>query len=121
MFSRIVSFLLLTAAACGPALAADPAAGLQIAQRWCAACHVVAPGQARGSADVPSFAAIAIKFEDDKALANFLASPYPRMPNMTLSRPEIADLVSYVRSLGPRRDLPVPLDKDDKPADPTRG
>ena len=121
MLARFFSGLILVAISFGPAFAADAENGLVIAKRWCANCHVVAPDQARGSADVPSFTAIALKFEDEKSLANFLASPYPRMPNMTLSRPEIADLVSYIRTLGPRRNQPAPLDKDDKPVDPTRG
>jgi mono/diheme cytochrome c family protein len=121
MFARFFSVLILLAAAHGPALAADAEAGKIIAQRWCAACHVVAPDQPRGSADVPSFAAIAAKYADEKALANFLSVPYPRMPNMTLSRPEIGDLIAYIRTLGPKREHPVPLDKDDKPVDPTRG
>jgi mono/diheme cytochrome c family protein len=121
MLARLISTLILLATTWGPALAADADAGKVIAQRWCASCHVVAPDQARGSADVPSFAAVAVRYADDKVLANFLAAPYPRMPNMTLSRPEIADLIAYIRTLGPPRTGPAPLDKDDKPADPTRG
>ena len=101
--------------------AADAANGKLIAQRWCAACHVVAPDQTRGSTEVPSFAAVAVKYAEAKKLATFLASPYPRMPNMALSQPEIADLVAYIMSLGPKGDAPAPLDKDDKLPDPRRG
>jgi mono/diheme cytochrome c family protein len=121
MVTRFLTALLTLAAAYGPAFAADPNNGKIIAQRWCATCHVVSPDQARGSADVPTFAAIAAKYRDEKSLATFLSAPYPRMPNMTLSQPEIADLVSYIRTLGPQPSQPAPLDKDDKPADPTRG
>lgn len=103
------------------AQAADPEAGLKIARRWCAACHIVAPDQTLGSPDVPSFAAIAARFTTDKDLTNFLAAPYPRMPNMMLSRPEISDLVSYIRSLDPQHNQVIPLEKDIKPDDPHRG
>ena len=47
--------------------------------------------------------------------------PAPRMPNMALSQPEIADLVAYIRTLGPRRDEPAPMEKDEKPPEPRRG
>ena len=43
------------------------------------------------------------------------------MPNMTLSQPEIADLVAYIRTLGPKRDEPEPLEKDEKLPEAKRG
>jgi mono/diheme cytochrome c family protein len=116
-----IAFALAALLAASTGRAADIANGKQIAQRWCAACHVVAPEQTRGSTEVPSFAAVAVKYAEAKKLANFLASPYPRMPNMALSQPEIADLVGYILSLGPPRDAPAPQDKDDKPPEPHRG
>jgi hypothetical protein len=45
---------------------------LTIAKRWCAACHVVTSEQKTGSADVPSFADIARRRTNAKALAAFL-------------------------------------------------
>jgi mono/diheme cytochrome c family protein len=85
----------------GPAPAAsDPSSGRQIAQRWCASCHLVTPQQTSASADVPSFQSIAQR-EDltESLLTAFLSSSHPRMPDMSLSRREISDLVAYVRSL----------------------
>ncbi|MDF2119452.1 cytochrome c [Roseiarcaceae bacterium H3SJ34-1] len=82
------------------ASAADVSNGKRIAERWCAACHVVAPQQTRASADVPTFAAIAAKYATSRDLGVFLTDPHPRMPDMALSQPEIADLVAYIRSLG---------------------
>ncbi|ATQ69518.1 MULTISPECIES: c-type cytochrome [Methylosinus] len=100
-----------------PALAAgDAAHGKRIAQRWCASCHLVTDGQKRAMADAPSFADIAHRREDAKALANFLVDPHPKMPDMHLSRREIDDIVSYIRSLDPRPRPPEPgIDKDDRP------
>ena len=104
-----------------PVLAADAANGERLADQWCAACHIVKSGQTRGSADVPPFSAIAAKFPEIELLSNFLAAPYPRMPSMTLSRAEIADLVAYIRTQGPPRVDPPPPGKDDLPKPPTRG
>ena len=110
-------FLGLTAA---PAFAADIATGQRIAARWCAACHMISPGQSQSSPDAPTFAAVADKYES-KDLRLFLTAPYPRMPNMTLSQPEIADLVAYIRTLGPKRDEPEPVEKDEKLPEAKRG
>ena len=80
--------------------AGNPKTGLQIAQRWCASCHLVAPEQRAGSADVPTFQAIARREDLTEALLTaFLSSSHPRMPDMALSRQEIADLVAYIRSV----------------------
>jgi mono/diheme cytochrome c family protein len=80
--------------------AGNAESGRQIAQRWCASCHLVAPEQTTGSPDVPSFQAIARR-EDftESLLTAFLSSSHPRMPDMSLTRREISDLVAYVRSL----------------------
>ena len=111
---------LLLGLAAAPALAADIASGQRIAARWCAACHMISPGQAQSSPDAPSFAAVAGRYAS-RELRLFLTSPYPRMPNMTLSQPEIADLVAYIRTLGPKRDEPEPVEKDEKLPEAKRG
>ena len=120
--ARRIAFALLPALVASPAVAADPSNGLRIAERWCASCHVVKPGQAAASADVPPFAAIADKYADIGTLTAFLSAPYPRMPPMPLSRDEISDLVAYIRTLGPPRvDPPGPPEKDRPPEQPRRG
>src|SRR5579863_1316692 len=82
------------------AYAADAAHGLDLAKRWCAACHVVAPDQKRASADVPPFAAIAKSPNfDAKRLAYFLLEPHPKMPQMALSRPAADDIAAYIETL----------------------
>lgn len=100
--------------------AADAANGKKLATRWCAACHVVSPEQTRANADAPTFADVARRY-DATRLARFLSSPYPRMPDMSLTQPEITDLVTYIRSLAPGGSAPRQLDKDDKPPEPRRG
>lgn len=79
--------------------AADVAKGEAIAKRWCASCHLVAADQTHANTDVPSFAAIAGKKESTRRLDAFLYAPHPKMPDMSLSRAEVADLVGYIGSL----------------------
>jgi mono/diheme cytochrome c family protein len=100
---RSIACVLIAAAllAAGPAAAAgDARNGRQIAQRWCASCHVVSPEQRAGSPDVPSFQSIAQREDFTEALLTaFLSNSHPRMPDMSLARREISDLVAYIRSL----------------------
>lgn len=101
------------------AFAADAERGETIATRWCSACHVVSSDQKSASADVPSFADIALRRTDRKKLANFLVDPHPKMPDMHLTRSEIDDIVAYIRSLDPR---PAPREPDsDKKERPKNG
>jgi cytochrome c2 len=89
-------FLLIST---GKATATGSANGQRLAERWCAECHVIAPGQQRTFDAVPNFAQIGGRF-DETALATFLASPHrSRMTNLSLSRFEIADLVAYIKGL----------------------
>ena len=81
------------------AAAADAAKGGIIAKRWCAACHLVAPDQTKANSDAPSFASIAHKKPTSKALSAFLTDPHPKMPDMSLTRDEIADIVAYIKGL----------------------
>jgi len=81
------------------AFADDAARGKIIAKRWCAACHVVAPDQTLANSDAPTFASIARRHEGAKKLKAFLTDPHPKMPDMNLSRSEIADIVAYIGRL----------------------
>ncbi|HUZ91264.1 MAG TPA: cytochrome c [Methylocella sp.] len=91
--------LVLTAFPLG-AFAADAKQGEVIAKRWCAACHLVSPDQTRANSDAPSFAAIAHKKLPAGQLKAFLMDPHPKMPDMNLTRSEIADIVAYIGTLG---------------------
>ncbi|MGP8231928.1 MAG: c-type cytochrome [Methylovirgula sp.] len=86
-----------------PALAAvapDAAHGQIIVKHWCAGCHQVTPDQKPVSSDVPSFLFIAHQKKlTDKVLRDFLSTSHPRMPDMGLTRSEIADIVAYIKSL----------------------
>lgn len=87
------------ASASFPAVAADAERGGVLAARWCAHCHAVAPGQRRNDADPPDFGSIGRNPGlDAAALSAFLMTPHPRMPDLSLSRREIEDLVAYIRT-----------------------
>ena len=97
---RFAVVVIALAAACGTsaaAAAADVGRGEILAKRWCAACHVVARGQAQGSTQAPPFSEIARRSGVDAGqLALYLLLPHPRMPDMALSRAEAADLAAYI-------------------------
>ena len=63
---------------------------------------------------MPSFADIARRTTDYKKLALFLTKPHGQMPDMTLSQPEIADIVAYISTLGPNP-LPRAEPRPDNP------
>lgn len=116
--ATVLSVVVVTAgtmAAPGTASAGDVRQGATIAKRWCAACHVVDASQTSAFADAPSFSDIAMRRTDRKQLANFLANPHPPMPDMHLSRKEIDDIVSYIRSLDPRPAPPGEPEGKDTP------
>jgi mono/diheme cytochrome c family protein len=97
--AALLSFTIL--AAPNAAWAADAAKGDVLAKRWCAFCHVVAESQRTGNPDVPTFASIGKRPDFDAGkIANFLMSPHPKMPNMSLSRDEAGDLAAYIKSQG---------------------
>jgi len=77
--------------------AADAVNGGRLAQRWCASCHIVASDQRRPTDEATPFSSIArhAGFNEER-LAFFLLDPHPKMPNMSLTRSEAADLAAYI-------------------------
>jgi len=78
----------------------DAAAGATLAQNWCASCHLVTPAQkSAAAAGAPSFMALARDpaMTADK-LRGFLNKPHPPMPNLSLTRQEIENVVAYIVS-----------------------
>jgi mono/diheme cytochrome c family protein len=79
----------------------DPVSGLAIATTWCSSCHLVGTTQgATAQVDVPTFPAMARRLPTDlDVLAAFIADPHPPMPNLTLSRQDIRDVLAYIATL----------------------
>ena len=81
------------------AVAADPNHGEAVVKRWCAECHLIAQDQ-KSSTEAPPFSSIAKRPDFDAAkVAYFLLDPHPKMPNMQLSRAEVADIAAYIATL----------------------
>ena len=75
--------------------------GKTIAVQWCATCHKVTDEQIQTMADVPTFAAISQEWgENVQELKSFLVDPHPVMPNFSLTRSEIDDLLAYIKTQG---------------------
>jgi mono/diheme cytochrome c family protein len=83
-----------------PALAADAFNGKRLAERWCAACHVVSVTQREANSDAPPFEDIAKRPNFSKSgLVTFLLDPHAKMPNMGLTRIEANDIATYIETL----------------------
>lgn len=83
----------------GAARAADPAAGQDLAQQWCASCHAVMPGEAADK-PAPSFESVVNeRGRSDDWIGTWLSTPHAMMPDLALTRDEIAALVAYFDSL----------------------
>jgi len=97
---KLIGCCLAMATIAQPALAADPRNGGQLARRWCEPCHVVASDQRGVTGEAPPFASIATRPGFDAGrLAMFLLDPHPKMPDMSLTRVEAADLAAYIATL----------------------
>src|SRR3954451_12716497 len=92
--------------------------GRAAAERWCADCHRLEPGDWRPSAvavprpaerdpavvEVPSFRAVADDpAATEAALRAFLATPHAAMPELRLTHGQTDDVVAYILSLKGRR------------------
>jgi mono/diheme cytochrome c family protein len=94
----VLFFLVLGAAAAQPVLA-DAAKGSQLAQQWCANCHVTSASRAGNVQEgPPSFPTIARTRTADQLRA-FLSHPHGAMPDLSLTRAEIDDLIGYIETL----------------------
>jgi cytochrome c len=78
---------------------ADTAKGSQLAQQWCAGCHVTSSGRAGNVQEgPPNFPTIA-RIRTADQLRAFLSHPHGAMPDLSLTRAEIDDLVGYIETL----------------------
>ena len=81
----------------------DPVQGKQLAERLCTNCHLVGSAQQQqqpANADVPSFKEIADR-EDQTAgaiTARIMLPKHP-MPQIPLTKAELADLAAYILSM----------------------
>jgi mono/diheme cytochrome c family protein len=79
----------------------DPSRGREVAQRVCATCHIIAPGQAgAATVGIPTFPAIARRPEQTvERLMSKMMVPHPPMPAIALTADEMRDIAAYILSL----------------------
>ena len=87
---------------CAPialAAAGNAEAGRQFVMRSCSSCH--ATEEARTATDnAPPFSVVAKTNKDNPAwIRGWLMAPHPPMPNISLSRQQIDDVVAYLSTL----------------------
>ena len=101
MRKHVLAGGVLALAVLGPAIArADAFRGAQLAQRWCANCHIIGKTPpSRAQVGPPSFPSIAESKLTPEQLRVFLTKPHGSMPDLSLTRAEIDDLVDYIESL----------------------
>ena len=90
---------LVLAAATAHSTLADAIKGSQLAQQWCAGCHVAGGKPARNlQQGPPSFSTIGHALTADQLRA-FLSHPHGAMPDLSLTRAEIDALIGYIETL----------------------
>ena len=80
----------------------------------------MSPDQQRAQSDAPSFAAISAARRVPDIVA-FLGQSHPKMPDMNLSRDEIADLIAYMHTLAPPLEPAPTTPMKDNYKPPARG
>lgn len=82
----------------------DPAHGKALAEGLCSNCHLVGSSQEHVNADVPTFREIAnVPGRTTGDIISFIVLPKHPMPEIPLTKGELADLAAYIISL---RDQP---------------
>lgn len=99
---RLGTTLIFVMLALGNAHPARAAAdnGAQLARQWCANCHVIGNNSAGPVPQgPPSFQMIAHSGLTVDQLRAFLSHPHGAMPDLSLTRAEIDELIAYINTL----------------------
>jgi cytochrome c2 len=95
----IAAFAALISSSAFAQASGNPENGLRLARQWCTGCHVVEPA-GRGGDSGPPFHEVANWPDRTEAtMRAWLTTPHPPMPNLSLSRGEINDIIAYLDSL----------------------
>jgi mono/diheme cytochrome c family protein len=81
----------------------DAQAGLSFAQKNCTACHAVRQGETESpNPEAPSFDSVAkTRGMTGRALAVWLQTSHPTMPNFLIAQKDRDNIISYIMSLKP--------------------
>ena len=97
----VTAAIVLAASPAFPQQVPNARSGERLARQWCASCHLVAADQRAPAPDTaPPFASIAARpSATPGALRTLIQMPYPRMPQIALTRDEVEHLIAYIVSL----------------------
>ena len=100
---RIAGFIALTAvigyAGVAHAAAGNAEAGRQLVMRSCSSCHAIESSKSVTD-NAPPFSDVAKANRERPAwIRGWLMSPHPPMPNISLSRQQIDDIIAYLGTL----------------------
>jgi len=77
----------------------DPQAGFAYAKEVCANCHAIVSNETSPVAGAPAFDEIANRPRmSAKALLEWMQTLHPTMPNITLEREDLIDVIAYILS-----------------------
>lgn len=102
LFCTVMGLGVVLTASASYAQLVSAKAGQELAEKLCTSCHIVGkePANASMPSDVPSFTEIANRPDQTAVrIAGRIVIPHPAMPQIQLSRQEIADLAAYILSL----------------------
>jgi cytochrome c len=81
------------------AVAGNAEAGRQLVMRSCSSCHAT-EAAATATDGAPPFSAVAKTNKERPAwIRGWLMEPHPPMPNISLSREQINDIIAYLGTL----------------------
>jgi mono/diheme cytochrome c family protein len=105
VFPILPLFLWASPANAGATSVPDPAHGNDLAEKLCTNCHLIgSTAQQHANSDVPSFHEIANREgQTAAAITARIILPKHPMPQIPLTKAELADLAAYILSL---RDAP---------------
>jgi mono/diheme cytochrome c family protein len=75
----------------------DPQAGFAYAKKVCANCHAIVSNETSPVPEAPAFDDIANKMSA-RAILVWMQSRHPTMPNITLGREDLMDVIAYILS-----------------------
>ena len=83
-----------------PVVYADVANGERLAHQWCANCHVInGSGPSATLPQGPPSFRVAAGHLSPRELRAFLTHPHGQMPDFSLTRSEIDDVIGYIEAL----------------------
>jgi mono/diheme cytochrome c family protein len=103
VFAALALLLWTTLAVAGATSKPDPVHGKDLAEKLCTNCHLVGSVQQQqpANADVPSFHEIANREgQTAGAITARIMLPKHPMPQIPITKVELADLAAYILSLG---------------------